>query len=152
MDPKKLSKLDWWIVGAAAALVIDLAALPWIDVSIGPVSYTSAGTGSPDGFLGLLALLAALGVAVDLLLARFMPSMRIAALERFGRTKSRLFGAAAALLLLVLKLVLHLHPSYLGVGCWIALALAAVLTVFSYRSLNAPAAGGAPAPSGMVNG
>lgn len=141
MDTKKLSKLDWWVVGAAAALVIDLAALPWIDVSIGPISYTSSGTGSPDGFLGVVALLAALGVVADVLLARLMPSVRIAALEGFGRTKSRLVGSAAILALLLLKFVLHPHTSYLGAGCWIALLLGLVLTLSTYRSLGASAVG-----------
>lgn len=151
MDTKKLSKLDWWVVGAAAVLVIDLAALPWIDVSVGPVSFTSGGTGSPDGFLGVVALIAALGAGVDLLLARLMPSVRIAALEGFGRAKARLVASAAAFALVVLKFVLHPHPSYLGAGCWLALALGAVLTVFSFRSLGAPAADQMPGPSSTVN-
>ena len=138
LDWKKLTKLNWWVIATAFLLVIDLAALPWVDVSVGPLSYTSAGIGSPDGFLGLLVLLAALAVAVDVVLARLVPSVKVAAVENFGRTKARLAASAGALALLLLKLVLHLHPSQLGAGCWAALVVGAALVALNYRSLAAP--------------
>ena len=155
---KKFTKLDWWVGGTALLLVIDLAALPWVDVSVGPLSYTRPGTGSPDGFLGIVALLAALAVAIDVVLARLAPSVKVAAVESFGRTKARLAASAGALALLLLKLLLHPHPSYLGAGCWAALVLGAALVASSYRSFAAvagpssqPATPGTPAGSGPAN-
>ena len=133
MDWSKLTKLDYWAAGLALALAVDLLALPWVDVSVGPYSYSSAGTGSPDGFLGVLALLVALAVAADVVLARLAPSVRVAALEAFGRGRARLLAATGAAALVVLKLLLHPHPSYLGAGCWTALVLATGLVVTTAR-------------------
>ncbi len=133
MDRSKLTKLDYWTAGMALALAIDLLALPWVDVSVGPYSYSSSGVGSPDGVLGVLALLVALAVGADVLLARIAPSLRVGALEAFGRGRARLLAAAGTSVLVVLKLLLHLHPSYLGAGCWIALVLAAGLVVSTAR-------------------
>ena len=143
MDWSKLTKLDYWTAGAALALAIDLLALPWVDVSVGPYSYSSAGTGSPDGFLGVLSVLLALAVGADVVLSRVAPAVRIAALEAFGRGRARLLAAAGAGVLVVLKLLLHLHPSYLGAGCWIALVLAAGLFVATARQRAQQEADGA---------
>ncbi|MHB1783751.1 MAG: hypothetical protein ACYCTE_13915 [Acidimicrobiales bacterium] len=132
MDWKKLTPLDRGLVAAALLFVIDLLVLPWVDLSIGPVSLTSSGTGSPDGFLGVLAILLALGIVADVALQRFS-TMRLPSLT-VGAGATRLMAAAAALCLVVVKLLLHLHPSYLGIGCWAALALGAVLVVAAHRS------------------
>ncbi len=140
MERNKLTRLDYWTAGMAFALAIDLLALPWVDVSIGPYSYSSSGVGSPDSFLGVLALLLALAIGVDVLLAGLAPAVRLAPLEVFGRGRARLLATTAAGLLLALKLLLHPHPSYLGAGCWIALVLAAGLVVLSARLLVQPAA------------
>lgn len=134
----KFTKLDWWVMVTALLLVVDLAALPWVDVSVGPLSYTRPATGSPDGFFGIVALLAALAVVADVALARLAPSVKVAAIENFGRTKARLVTSAGALTLLVIKFLLHLHPSYLGVGCWAALVVGAALVATSYKSLAVP--------------
>ncbi len=133
MDWSKPTKLEYWTAGLALALAIDLLALPWVEVSIGPYSYSDSGIGSPDGFLGVLALLVALAVGADVLLGRMVPSFRIGALEAFGRGRARFFAATGAGVLVVLKLLLHLHPSYLGAGCWIALVFAAALIVSTAR-------------------
>jgi hypothetical protein len=140
MERNMLTRLEYWTAGMAFALAIDLLALPWVDVSIGPYSYSSSGIGSPDGFLGVLALLFALAISVDVLLAGFAPGVRLTRLETFGRGRAPLLGAIASGSLVVLKLLLHLHPSYLGAGCWIALALAAGLVVSSARLLGQPEA------------
>jgi hypothetical protein len=133
MELSKLTKLDYWTAGMALVLAVDLLALPWIDFSVGPFSYTSSGVGSPDGFLGVLALLLALAVGADVLLARLAPSLSVAALESIGRGRARLLAAAGAGVLVLLKLLLHPHPSYLGAGCWAALVLAVGLVVFTVR-------------------
>lgn len=132
MDWKKLSNADRWVAVSALLLAVDLLVLPWIDVSVGPISVTSAGTGSPDGFLGVVALLMALAVAVDLVLERLtdvkLPDLPV------GHDRARFLAAATALGLLILKLILHPHPSYLGAGCWVGVALGAVLALVAYRS------------------
>lgn len=132
VDWKKLTRLDRVLVVAGLLFVVDLLALPWVDVSIGPVSFTSSGTGSPDGFLGVLAVLVALGIVADVALQRFS-SVRLPSLS-VGPGATRLIAAAAALGLVVVKLLLHLHPSYLGFGCWAALAIGTVLVVAAHRS------------------
>jgi hypothetical protein len=139
MDWKKLTSLDRIVIAAGVLLVIDLLAIPWIDVSVGPISVTSAGTGSPDGFLGVLALLFALGTVLSVVLERFttvrLPSLPISSGGKWiGTAHVRSLAALVALVLIVLKFVLHLHPSYLGAGCWAALILGIVLVVSTRRS------------------
>lgn len=139
MDWKKLTRLDRMLVVVGILLVIDLLALPWVDVSAGPFSVTSTGTGSPDGFLGVLALLLALAIVASVVLERLttiqLPSLPITfAGKPIGRDGTPFLLALVALGLVVLKFVLHPHPSYLGLGCWAALALGIVLVVVARRS------------------
>ena len=45
MNLEKVSRDDWIVGGLALLLVIALLFFPWISVSIGPFSATSAGSG-----------------------------------------------------------------------------------------------------------
>ena len=145
MDGKTLTKLDRMLVAAALLLAIDLLALGSVDVSVGPVSLPSTGTASPDAFLGVLALLGALGIVGSVVLERFatvrlpaLPAEARAEPVRAGGTRAR--AAIVALGLVVANFLLHPHPSYLGVGCWAALALGVVLVVAARRSRTQPSA------------
>lgn len=148
MDWKKLTGPDRVVVATGILLAIDLLAVPWVDVSIGPFTATSTGTGSPDGFLGVLALLLSLGIAASVVLERLttiqLPSLPItSAGTPIGSAGTRFTAALTTLGLVVLKFVLHLHPSYLGAGCWAALVLGIVLVVAARRArtkATAPAA------------
>ncbi len=58
-EPAKRKRNELILGGVALLLVIDLLFLPWFDIGIGPFSVTSTATGAPDGWLGILAVLAA---------------------------------------------------------------------------------------------
>jgi len=57
------SRDDWILGGVALLLVIDLLFLPWFTISVGPFSASTTATGDPDGWLGVLAVLAAVALA-----------------------------------------------------------------------------------------
>ena len=62
MDVSRFTRDELILAGIALLLAIDLLFLPWFDISIGigafKVSTTSGATESPDGWLGVLAVLA----------------------------------------------------------------------------------------------
>lgn len=139
VDWKKLTRPDWVLVVVALLFAFDLLVIPWISISFGLFSMTSTGTGSPDGLLGGLAFLLALGIAVSVILERSttiqLPSFPVSSGGKFaGAAGTRVLGALGALGLVVLKLLLHFNSSYLGPGSWAALVLGSVLVVLVQRS------------------
>jgi hypothetical protein len=120
-------------------LAFDLQFLPWFDSSVGigtfHVSATSSGTGSPDGWLGALAMLAALALVADLALERLgnveLPSIND------SRATTRLVLAAVAAGLVALKFLFNIHFDLFGFGFWAAIVLAAVLVVTAVRARDA---------------
>jgi hypothetical protein len=145
MDLSKFSRDDWVMAGLALLLAIDVLFLPWFDYSFGfgpfTRSVTLSATDTPDGWLGVLALLAALAVIADLALDRFgateLPSIG------GSRAGTRLVLVGAAALFLGLKFILHVHFSLFGFGFWAALVLTVALLVVAFRALeseSAPAA------------
>ena len=62
MDLSKFSRDELILAGVAILLALDLLFLPWFEVSIGlgslELSASSTGTGAPDGWLGVLRVLA----------------------------------------------------------------------------------------------
>jgi hypothetical protein len=75
MDLSRFTREELILAGVAILPVFDLLFLPWFEVSIGlgslELSTSSTGTGAPDGWLGVLAVLACLALVADLALARF---------------------------------------------------------------------------------
>jgi hypothetical protein len=124
---------DWLLGGVALLLVIDLLFLPWFDVSIGPISITSTATGAPDGWLGVLALLAAVGLIADLAVERLSPQTQIPAIGA-SREMTRLVLAGTAGLFVALKFLFHIHFSLFGVGFWGAVVLAAALVLMAAKA------------------
>jgi hypothetical protein len=143
MDLGKLSRDDWLLAGLAFLLVIDLLFVPWFDYNFGfgpfTRSVTLTATDTPDGWLGVLAVLATLAVIADLALER----LGITELPAIGgsRPGTRLTLVSVAALFLALKFIIHAHFSLFGFGFWAAVVLAAVLVVFARRV----ARGAAPA-------
>jgi hypothetical protein len=146
MDLSKFSRDDWIMAGLAFLLAIDVLFLPWFDylsnphappVLAGPVTLT--GVDAPDGWLGVLGLLAALAVIADLTLDRLgateLPSIG------GSRAGTRLVLVAAAALFLGLKFILHAHFSLFGFGFWAALVLTIALLAVGFRALETEAAG-----------
>jgi hypothetical protein len=158
MNVDNFSRDDWILAGLALLLAIDLLFLPWFDITVSAgafsVSATSTATGSPDGWLGILAVLAAVGVAVDVGLERLSPQTQVPAIGG-SRTTTRFILAAAAAGFVALKFLFHIHFSLFGIGFWAAVVLAAALVVFASRARQAAPVvvgtrpgPGAPPPAG----
>ncbi len=136
MDLSKLSRDDRILVGVAFLLAIDLLFLPWFDYSrgFGPfeASATFTATGFPDGWLGVLALLADLALIADLAVDRLGSSD----LPSIGgsRTNTRLVLAYTVAVCLGLKFILHAHFSLFGSGFWGAAVLTIALIVVAIRA------------------
>jgi hypothetical protein len=137
MDFAKIGRDDWILSGVALLLAIALVFFPWfsISVTIGSLtlSVTATATESPDGWLGVLAMLCSLAVAVDLLVARMAPHVSVPALGG-SRTRTRLTLAVAAAALTALKFVFHIHFSYFGWGFYLAVLLAVALVYLAWQA------------------
>jgi hypothetical protein len=158
MNVDSFSRDDWILAGLALLLAIDLLFLPWFDITVSAgafsVSATSTATGSPDGWLGILAVLAAVGVAVDVGLERLSPQTQVPGIGG-SRTSTRFILAAAAAGFVALKFLFHIHFSLFGFGFWAAVVLAAALVAFASRARQAAPVvvgrpSGSPPPTGPV--
>jgi hypothetical protein len=121
---------DWIMGGLALLLVIDLLGLPWYTAGGGTISgislpsISNTATGSPSGFLGVLAVLAALGILLDLVFAHLSPGTEVPAIGG-NRSLTRRALAIAAAGMLALKFLLHLGAiGNLAVGFWLGAVLA----------------------------
>src|SRR5262249_27824941 len=122
--------------GVALLLAIDLLFLPWFDITIAfggfKASATSTATGSPDGWLGVLAVLATLALVADLAVGRFtsipLPTLR----GSRGTTRLALAGDAA--LLVGLKFLFNIHFDLFGIGFWGAVVLSIALVWAAARA------------------
>ena len=130
MNVDNVSRDDWIVGGLALLLAIALLFFPWISVSFGPITVTSAGTGSPDGIFGILALLLAIALVADLAIERFSPQTQLPELGG-SRVFTRMVLAIGALVFVVLKFVLH--TSDVGWGFWFTLIVAIALVVATVR-------------------
>jgi hypothetical protein len=129
----KLSRDDMIVGGLALLLVIDLLFLPWFSIGSGPFSVSLSATDGPDGWTGILAVIAAIAVLADLLVERLSPQTTV---PNFGgnRTATRLRLAAVAAFFVALKFILHIHFNYFGFGFWVGIVLAALLVVATLRA------------------
>lgn len=149
MNVNNVSRDDWILGGLALLLAIDLLFLPWFDISVGggaiSLSVTSTATGSPDGWIGVLAVLAALAVLGDLAIERLSPQTQVPAIGG-SRTTTRFILAAVAAGFVALKFIVHIHFSLFGAGFWLAVVLTIAFVVSALRARQAPVAVGPPPP------
>ena len=133
---ESVSKEDWRIGGLAVLLVIALLALPWFSISIGPFTASTTATGSPDGWLGVLAVLAAIALIADLAIERQSPQTH---LPEFGgsRSATRFLLAAIAAGFVALKFLFHIHFSYFDIGFYAAVVICAALVYFALQARGA---------------
>ncbi len=141
MDVSKFSRDELILAGVALLLAIDLLVLPWFSVGGGSVSagglnvslpsYTSAATGAPDGWLGVIGVLAAVALIADLALDR-LGNVELPAISG-SRATTRLALAGLAVLCVALKFLFHIHFSLFGFGFWAAVVLAVALVVMALR-------------------
>jgi hypothetical protein len=149
VDLSKFTRQELILAGVALLLAIDLLFLPWFDISVNgfgvfTVSVTSTGTGSPNGWLGVLAVVTALTLIADLALERLAG----AGLPPIGgsRATTRLALAVASAVCVGLKFLLHVHFDWFGGGFWGAAVLAVALVVLATRIRDAERATGSTGP------
>ena len=149
---------DWILAGLALLLVIALVALPWFSLTFGPFSATLNGTDAPDGWLGVLAVIAALAVIADLGVERFSPQTVIPSVGG-SREMTRFVLACAAAGFVALKFLFHISNTfkYLAFGFPVVVIATAGLVFFAMRERQtapAPAmaapASPAPGPAGSA--
>jgi hypothetical protein len=128
MRTDALSKDDYVVGGVALLLVIDLLFLPWYSVFGASVSATS----NPHGWAGILAMIAALLVLVDLLIERLSPQTTLPNLGG-SRATTRLYLAGIAAVFVVLKFLLDVHFGWFGIGFWAAVVLTVALVFATLR-------------------
>jgi hypothetical protein len=133
MNLENVERDDWMLAAVALLLVIDLLLLPWFDLSIGPISVTSTATGTPDGWMGVLAVLAACALIADLGVERLAPETRVPAIAG-SRTMTRLALAGMCALFVALKFLFHVHFSLFGFGFWAGVVLTAGLVLLARKA------------------
>ena len=137
MDVSKFTRDELILGGIALLLVIDLLFLPWFDITVGfgtfRVSATSSATGSPDGWLGVLAVLVALALMAYIAIERLAADVELPTINGSGAT-TRLVLAAVAAGCVALKFLFNIHFSLFGIGFWGAVVLSAALVVLAARA------------------
>ncbi|MFL5862003.1 MAG: hypothetical protein ACJ780_14700 [Solirubrobacteraceae bacterium] len=135
MSFSDLSRDDRILGGVALLLVIDLLFLPWFSISFGPFSATLTGTDDPDGWMGLLAVLAAIALIADLAIERFSPGT---ALPNIGgsRANTRFVLACITAFFVALKFLFNIHFSDFGFGFYAAAVLTAGLVWVALQARN----------------
>jgi hypothetical protein len=134
-----VSRDDSLIGGLALLLVIDLIALPWLSVSTGILgSADLSATSSPDGWLGVLAMLAALAVAADLAIERLSPESRLPEIGG-SRATTRLVLVRVAAAFIALKFLFHIHFGNFGFGFYAAVLLVGGLFYVTSRARHVAA-------------
>jgi hypothetical protein len=140
MSLDNVSRDDTILGGLTLLLVIDLLLLPWFSVgggSIGGIPIPSidlTATDAPDGWLGILAVIAGLALLADLAAERFSPSTQLPMIGG-SRASTRLVLAGATALFVALKFLFHIHFGDFGFGFWLAVVLTAGI-VFSVMRLR----------------
>lgn len=122
MKLENVSRDDWILGGVALLLLITLVAFPWFSISVGPFTVTSTATGSPDGWLGILGVLALAALIADLAVERLSPQTTVPSIGG-SRGQTRFVLALAAALFVALKFLFHIHFSYFGWGFYVAVVL-----------------------------
>lgn len=151
MDLSKFTREELILAGVAIALAFVLLFLPWFEVSIGlgsslELSASSPGTGAPDGWLGVLGVLASLAVVADLALER-LSNANVPAIGG-ARGTTRLAMAIFAAVCVALKFILNVHFTLFGIGFWAAVVLAVAIVVVARRACDAERARDDERPGG----
>ncbi len=125
--------------GLALLLAIALIAMPWFSLgggSVGGISIPSfdlSATDGPDGWAGVLALIAALAIIADLAMSKLSPQTQLPVIGG-SRATTRFVLAAVAAGCIALKFILHIHFSLFGWGFYISVIIAATLVYFAMQA------------------
>jgi hypothetical protein len=135
---------DWIVGGLAIVLAICLIILPWFDISVTVGAFSASAsysaTSTPDGWLGILAFIAALAVAADLAIERTSPQTTIPSIGG-SRTQTRFILALICAAFVVLKFLFHIHFSLFGWGFYVDIILTAALVYFAWQASTGAAVG-----------
>jgi hypothetical protein len=148
---ENVTREDWIVGGLALLLAICLIVLPWFDISVTVGAFSASAsysaTSTPDGWLGILAFIAALAIVADLALERLSPQTQIPAIGG-SRTNTRFVLALVTAAFVVLKFLFHIHFSLFGWGFYVVIILTAALVWVAYQAragapIGFPSGGGA---------
>jgi hypothetical protein len=144
-----VTREDWIVGGLAIVLAICLIILPWFDLSVTVGAFTASAsysaTSTPDGWLGVLAFIAALAVVADLALERLSPQTQIPSIGG-SRTNTRFILALICAAFVALKFLFHIHFSLFGWGFYANVILTAALVYFAMQARAGSPVGFSPRP------
>ena len=144
MNLENVTRDDWIVGGLALLLAICLIILPWFDISVTvgafSASATYSATSTPDGWLGILAFIAALAIVADLGIERLSPQTTLPAIGG-SRTQTRFVLALITAAFVVLKFLFHIHFSLFGWGFYVNIILTAALVWVAYQARSGQAIG-----------
>jgi hypothetical protein len=145
---ENVTREDWIVGGLALLLAICLIVLPWFDISVTVGAFSASAsysaTSTPDGWLGILAFIAALAIVADLAIERLSPQTQIPAIGG-SRTNTRFVLALVVAAFVILKFLFHIHFSLFGWGFYVDIILTAALVWVAYQAR-------AEAPIGFPSG
>jgi hypothetical protein len=133
VNTANLTRDDRIIAVITLLLVIDLLFLPWFDISAGPFSVSLTATDAPSGWAGILAVLAAIALIVDLAIERMSPQTQLPSVSG-SRVQTRLVLAGVVALFVFLKFIFNIHFSDFGIGFWIGVILTAGLVYLAMQA------------------
>ncbi len=137
MNLENVSRDDWIVGGLALLLALCLIILPWFDISVTVGAFSASAsysaTSTPDGWLGILAFIAALAIVADLALERLSPQTQIPAIGG-SRTNTRFVLALVTAAFVILKFLFHIHFSLFGWGFYVDIILTAALVWVAYQA------------------
>lgn len=141
MNLESVRRDDWILAAVAIVLVIALLAFPWFNVGLGLFSVDLSATDTPDGWCGILAVIALLLLVVDLGLERLAPEVTVPAVSN-SRTMTRFVLAVVAAFFVALKFLLHIHfsgPASFAWGFYVIVILTVAVVYLALQARNAPA-------------
>jgi hypothetical protein len=150
MDLSKLTLGDKIATACGIVLLIDLVFLPWhrVCVDFGAFGGESCGSASaiesPNGFLGILALLLTIAI-VGVLIASRVGDVQLPELP-IPHPAAIFYSTIAVLVLLLLKLVMETDG--LGFGAWLGILLAGGMTYGGFLIFQAEGSGATPTGGG----
>jgi hypothetical protein len=158
VNVENVRREDWVVGGLALLLAIFLVVLPWFDISVGPFSATFSATSTPDGWLGVIALIGCLAIIADLAVENFSPQTQLPVLN--SRANTRFVLAVAVAVFVVLKFLFHIHFSLFGWGFYVDVIVTAALVYTALQVRNGaplpgvggPTVGGGPRGGAPVGG
>ena len=135
MNFSDVTRDDRILAGVALLLIITLLFLPWFHISILGFSASLTATDSPDGWLGVLAVLSAIALIVDLGIERLSPGTSVPNIGG-SRTQTRFVIACVTALFVGLKFLFHIHFDLFGFGFYVAVVLTAALVWVALQARN----------------